>query len=824
MSENQASGRGGWVRRKLAKLIIVLAGVVLGQAVLYGPSLAGRKILLPLDMLAAPGVYLPATPGSTGIEAHNSFLGDLVYLFEPARRFAASEFRAGRLPTWVPNDYAGAPFVWPKFSPFLALQCCVESPVVLAWTQLLAAVVASLGAYLFFRRVLGISFWPATVAAWCYPISAFFIFWQGYATGLAVYWLPWLLLMVDNTVRGRTPGAPLWLTVVTCLVLVSGHLDVAGQVLLASGLYALWCLFDAFPRQWFGRQARKAVLALVAAWGLGFLLAAPYILPVLDYTRASTRISRRSAGEEERPPVGLTALPQTVLPDLYGSLQTGSVRLFDSPEIESSAATYCGLLATLLVAPLAWCSRRHRAINVFWGCLSFIALGWCLNVPGLVHLLRLPGANMLSHNRFVFAASFAILAMTAVGLEVLRQGPVRWRRWLCVPPALLAGLCAWCAYRAVFPSEPVDTQLGLAVLQGTPLLGIRDLQGVERVRSWFAWHYGAAAGLCGLGLVGWWLIWSGYAWRFRLLPALGVVLVGDLLWFGYGRSSQCDPALYYPPIPVLAEVAKAAPGRVMGCDCLPPNLARMCGLHDIRGYDSLDPARLAELELMAADPKSTIPTYARTQWLIPKTTVTSGGDVQLSPILDMLSVRYLIFRGPPDPRTHPAFHGPDYWVLVNPDAMPRAYVPKRVEFVADNAAQLRKLASPEFDPREVAYVVEPFDLPGRCQGKADIVSEIPTRVTVALHMDTPGLVVLADLWDKGWRAYLNGRPAPILRANHALRGVVVPAGSGTLEFRYAPASFAWGLRLAVLAGIALLGWLGVIVSRRRASMTSDIDR
>ena len=60
------------MRRKLARLIIVLAGIVLGQVVLYGPSLAGRKILLPLDYLARPGVLLPPTPEIIArIEAEN---------------------------------------------------------------------------------------------------------------------------------------------------------------------------------------------------------------------------------------------------------------------------------------------------------------------------------------------------------------------------------------------------------------------------------------------------------------------------------------------------------------------------------------------------------------------------------------------------------------------------------------------------------------------------------------------------------------------------------------------------------------------------------
>jgi uncharacterized membrane protein YfhO len=82
-------------------------------------------------------------------------------------------------------------------------------------------------------------------------------------------------------------------------------------------------------------------------------------------------------------------------------------------------------------------------------------------------------------------------------------------------------------------------------------------------------------------------------------------------------------------------------------------------------------------------------------------------------------------------------------------------------------------------------------------------------------METPGLVVLADLWDKGWQATLNGQRVPILRTNHAIRGVVVPAGAGMLEFRYAPASFAWGLWLAGLAAVALLAWLGIALRRRQ---------
>ena len=152
---------------------------------------------------------------------------------------------------------------------------------------------------------------------------------------------------------------------------------------------------------------------------------------------------------------------------------------------------------------------------------------------------------------------------------------------------------------------------------------------------------------------------------------------------------------------------------------------------------------------------------------------------------------------------------------MNSNALPRTFIPRRVETVAEDKARLAKLAAEDFDPREVAYVESPVNLPGPCQGTVGIVEEIPTRIIVSVRMETPGLVVLADLWDKGWQASLNGRRVPILRTNHAIRGVVVPAGSGTIEFRYAPASFAWGIRLAGLAALVLLGWVGILAATGR---------
>ena len=47
---------------------------------------------------------------------------------------------------------------------------------------------------------------------------------------------------------------------------------------------------------------------------------------------------------------------------------------------------------------------------------------------------------------------------------------------------------------------------------------------------------------------------------------------------------------------------------------------------------------------------------------------------------------------------------------------------------------------------------------------------------------------------------------PILRADHALRGVEVPAGQTNIEFYYEPASLIWGIRLSAVGLALALVW------------------
>src|SRR6185295_4752843 len=134
-------------------------------------------------------------------------------------------------------------------------------------------------------------------------------------------------------------------------------------------------------------------------------------LPMIEYAKTGARMGGRFAGKEERQPIGLLELPTVIVPDIFGRTQRGSLRVGFGNQIESSAAAYAGVYATLFVAPLAWCSRRRFSMKVFWSLAGLLSLGWCLDVPGIVDFLRLPGLNMMSHNRLVFVTSFSILVL-----------------------------------------------------------------------------------------------------------------------------------------------------------------------------------------------------------------------------------------------------------------------------------------------------------------------------------------------------------------------------------------------------------------------------
>lgn len=800
---------------------LVLLGLVLPQILLYGPSLTGSKVLLPLDILATQGVYLPVPENGVRPIPQNFILSDLVLLGAPTMEYAAKEMHAGRIPLWNPQSFAGVPFAgFPKYSPFFLIFYFWPSPTTLAYIQLIKSILTGIGAYLFFRRALGTGFWAAAIDAWCYPLTGFFVLWQGYGLTWVVAWLPWILLAVDYTIRNAKGFGPVLLAIFTAVAALSGQLDVAALVLLSSGLYAIGRLIEVYRGTNWSRGAIPAVAALVLGWGLGLCIAAPYIVPLLEYSHTGERFSRRAAGEEERPPIGLAALPQIVLPNLYGSSEKGSLRIVDGNQLESSAAGYSGLLATLLLAPLAFCHRDLKGRTFLWLGLLVLSLGWVLDIPGLVHLMRLPGVNSLSFNRWTMLTGFALTALAVTGIDALIKGMVKPKRWFAVPALLAAGLCAWCLYR--MGHLPVELNIG-DVPANAMYMGMPVRRALIMARGYFTFYYAIGTLLGALAVGGWALLYSGARNRGRITAIAGCLMMAELLLYAYNVNPQCDPALYYPQISALEALKQRPAGRILGVSCLPPALNLMIGLRDIRGYDAVDPKRLLDVLEFARQPGTSSPPYARTQGFIPWGSSTSDGALRVSPVLSMLGVRYLIFCQDLSSQVKAIIRADGLTVVENELAMPRTFVPQTVQAI-DDGQQINQLRAVTFEPAQVSYVTEHLDLPAISHGSAKIVEDLPERVVIDARMDTAGMVVLADLWDKGWQAHVDGQATSILVVNHAIRGVVVSPGQHQVVFRYTPESvrIGWMISSAAFAmGLGLTAW--ITQRRRKLSRTGIVN-
>ena len=95
----------------------------------------------------------------------------------------------------------------------------------------------------------------------------------------------------------------------------------------------------------------------------------------------------------------------------------------------------------------------------------------------------------------------------------------------------------------------------------------------------------------------------------------------------------------------------------------------------------------------------------------------------------------------------------------------------------------------------------------------------PQRVELTARLERPGVVVLADVYYPGWTLTIDGRPAPLYRANRMMRGAATASGTHTLVYTFQPRSFYVGLALSAV-GLASLAGLGLLVAARPSWRTT----
>ncbi len=156
-------------------------------------------------------------------------------------------------------------------------------------------------------------------------------------------------------------------------------------------------------------------------------------------------------------------------------------------------------------------------------------------------------------------------------------------------------------------------------------------------------------------------------------------------------------------------------------------------------------------------------------------------------------------------------------VFENPSARPIAWLVDEVKVVGSDEEALTAIAA-DLDITHVAVVTA--SAPGTSRPDAG------ARGTVALRDYRPGyvrldvtsigraLLVTSEPDYPGWQATIDGTTTPAVNVNYAFRGVMVPDGTHTVEFKYRPWTVYGGL---TIVAIGCLGVLGVVALGRRSS-------
>jgi uncharacterized membrane protein YfhO len=173
-------------------------------------------------------------------------------------------------------------------------------------------------------------------------------------------------------------------------------------------------------------------------------------------------------------------------------------------------------------------------------------------------------------------------------------------------------------------------------------------------------------------------------------------------------------------------------------------------------------------------------------------------------VLNMLNTKYFIQK---DPRS-----GVTQNYQRNDNAMGPVWFVKHVQFVKNADEEMSALDN--FNPSDTAFVQESFrsSIPGlpEADSAASIKMEKNNNdvITYSSVSASNQFAVYSEVYyTKGWKAFIDNKETPIIKTNYALRGLAIPAGNHTIEFRFEPQGYFTGRKITMVASIALLAFL-----------------
>jgi hypothetical protein len=720
------------------------------------------------------------------------------------REWQGEQWRAsGHLPLWNPMILGGLPYIAPVthgdvLYPTSFLRYFLSADKVTDLGFVLHYILAGLFMFLFLRR-LHVSWVGATVGGLAYQLSGIMISYArpGHDGKLFVStMLPLACLALLAALRDRRAwGYPL-LAVAVALCLLSPHVQTTYYLLIASGLWALYLTFGEPTTEAQRPRLMRLAIVLVAVIG-GFGIAAPQILPFLEYIPHSPRAVAYSGAFENAASYGV---PWDHVLGFVIAGFTGESETYWGSNPLKLHSEYLGLpvLALAILGFARSAPERRRLIWWMGGiCVLFllIALGnatpfyklWWSVMP-YVRKTRAPGMVF-----FVVAFCTALFAALGANRLELKDGAGHVRAWL-----ITAGIVALLGIAGVFGNLAETMAPHAAELSGhSERVQVAQALGTSiRVSAFIG-----ALALFAVALLG-------FAYLRGSVPvlafALGLpLLVGVDLWRDGRRfwlySAPPNETLYRQDPIVTRLRAESKPFRVLDLNVYPENVLMAHGIPQVLGYQGNELRYFDEL----------IGGRPGTQ---------DGARYVLTSVKlwDLLAVRFLLI---PDTVRVPGYHrvlGPvetaagSRGYLYQADTAPpyARVVPAAVKLEADSLVP-PTLADPRMPGYDRIVLLGPAapispaplkSLPVPSVSRARVTNWDAGKMTVLLEPPPrdSSFVLIAENWYLDWRVRVDGEPRQVLRGDHALLTIPVGPGAKRLELSYYSRSFARGKAIGLV--------------------------
>jgi hypothetical protein len=752
-------------------------------------------LLVPVSLLTDLAAALPL---------RTYFFRDFGSAFYPLNEFAARELREGRFPAWNPYVFEGT-FQAPATYPTDLLFALWPSPVFAAWLLTLHLPLAALSAY-WLARELGARRPGAFASGSVYALGGLalsclnlYVFLQALALAPLVAGL----LRRAALSGGRAVAAAAAAVAASISTLAIEFVGQACLVGIVLGLLA--------------RPARSAVVRLAASLGLGATTAALPLAVTLGFLPETLRGRGFPASESMANAVHPAVLLQTLVPSLFGTpsapLEAWWGGRFFTMGLPYFLTLYLGptVLALALVGGRGLPRRERLALLV----LGAAGVGYALGeAGGLAPLVaRLPFASMFRFPAKALLTPYLAIALAAgFGCDRLAGARDAWRPFALALAGTAAVIALVAAVLAVGPPALVSWS-GVDPAQW-PRVAATIRKDAASVLG-----LAAIAGLVALAVA-----------RHRARPAaaaVGVALlvVADLARAGAGTNPQVARS-FFAPLPELRALGLARPDggrtfsypvgrsaafrsllahgrgpRTLGAffvsrQALAPysNVLDRVEMPETSDLTSSTP-RPPELDLEDLDPGRVDPLlpWLRNAAVVNVLSLDPLSHPELAPLAE-------VPLGPPGLRLH-AYRLSGSW--------PRSYVACRVVTARSREEALAQPYAPGFDPaRDVA--LEEAGAASCTAGGVERVEAVPGRDRHRVEADGDAWLVSRQSHARGWSARVDGREAPVRRANGKHLAVPVPAGRHEVELRYHPPGLRAGALLSLLGAALVVGvwWRG----------------